>query len=222
MKKKKKQNNTVALVMVPGLDDAPYDNESFDIWIINGCFRRAERFDLLFDMHDWVGSDYTPLYYDEMIELDCPIVKPAHDPNIKNEILYPKELLRIFPFQLKHSSCYMLALAWYERYKNIYFYGLTGDEFERHPYMGYAFYYILGRITSFKKYRGEENFLPTVYFANEMALDNPRLYGMDLQWRKSDMMFEGGFMHFRMKRWEDEHEELMLNTSKKRKQTDTE
>lgn len=204
MAKKKKQNNTVALVMVPGLDDAPYDNESFDIWIINGCFRRAERFDLLFDMHDWVGSDYTPLYYDEMIKLDCPIVKPVHDPNIKNERLYPRSLYKLFPYQLKHSSCYMLALAWLERYDNIYFYGLTGDEFERHPYMGYAFYYILGGIMAFA-----DSTMTKVFFANKMGMDNPSCYGMGLEWRKSDMVYEGSD-NFIIKRWPDE--ESMSNT----------
>ncbi len=198
--KKKKRNNKVALIFPPAVSDAPYDDPSFDIWIINGCFQHAERFDLLFDMHDWVGADYVPHYYELLKDKDFPIVKPALDKDLKNVIVYPKELKRAFPHQLKHSACYMLAYAWYKHYQNIYIYGLHGDEFERHPYMGYAFYYILGIVTHAWCKEKTDSF-PKAYFVNKMAMDNASMYGMDLEIRKSDAAFEGRD-NFTIKRYE--------------------
>jgi len=205
--KKKQRNTKVALMMAGSLQDAPYDDGSYDIWILNDSFRHAERFDLLFDMHDWTKADYYPKYYEELMSKDFPIVKPAADPRLQNVAVYPQEITMGFGHLLKHSSIYMLLYAVWQEYKRIYFYGLTGGEFRRHPYMGYAFYYALGIARATTR----------VYLVNRMAMDNYELYGTNLRWRKSDILYEG-FDEYTLG---NVNEEFMSDTRKGRKQKST-
>lgn len=51
------------------INEAPFDNHSWEIWSLNGAYKTIKRYDLWFELHPWdmlVNDGLSPCYYDNL------------------------------------------------------------------------------------------------------------------------------------------------------------
>lgn len=132
-------------------DNAPWDDESFDIWVVNewALADWVKRFTASFDLH-W-SNIYTDSRYDRSAgywewlqqERGKPVYMQAVDPLVPDSVAYPlKEINAEFLTNMtyegrpvknfKTSMSYLLAFAIYQGYDRIDTYGieLVGNEYK--------------------------------------------------------------------------------------------
>jgi hypothetical protein len=169
LRKQRKRPTKVAIVAMWFTGgDAPFDDESFEIWTLNhGCDKfRDRRIDKYFDLHRWDVANYMPLF------------AAARDYEAGYEIITPEnypyqEIIAKYGCFLRNSIPMMLAYAGYLDRKEIYVYGLESLEYTESPEMGFSLYYILGALRA----EGRK-----VWLMNQYTIDTGGIYGMvDLQ-----------------------------------------
>lgn len=126
--------------------------EGMEYWILNEMQRITQGFTRVFQMHekgiiDHPTSPYGLEHIDELASLNVPVIMCEKHPRIPNSVAYPiNEVINFFGRDLFQSSVdFMIALAIYEGYEEIYIYGVdmsAGEEYEsQRPSM----YYYLGQ-----------------------------------------------------------------------------
>jgi hypothetical protein len=125
----------------PSMKDAPYDDQSFDIWAVSGavysdslgCSREPStdvnkwndvyRVDAFFEMHK------RPLFAEKVERLaSCgvPVIMQKAEADIPTSRAYPvNSVAQIYGEEFSSSVAYMFALAIHEGYKIIRFYGIN-------------------------------------------------------------------------------------------------
>lgn len=195
--KKKPKNNKVAIIACysTGLD-APFEDETFDIWTLNHGVKvyRDRRIDKWFDLHNWYNANYSPEY------LDWVLPNPPYE--IVDTKNYPyTEIMERYGYLWSNSIPMMLAYAGYLGYKYIYLFGAERREFANTPEMGYSLYHVCGMLRA----EGRK-----VYFANSYVLDDSAIYGLqDL----SNDWLPAGFR--RKEKWEKASSEINLHHTSK-------
>lgn len=133
MKKLKTREKVILLGSAPCRKDAPYDDESYDVWAIGGApfWADVKRVDVLFEMHKrhvWLDRA------EGINKTGKPVFMLRHYREIENSIPYPfDELSADGNGFYAGSVSYMLALAIFLGYKEIALYGILmehGTEYE--------------------------------------------------------------------------------------------
>ena len=130
----------VAIVgYAPSWKDAPYKDKDTEIWIMNDMYDIAPRFDRLFDIHmieeimtRKSRGEGNKLHYEMIQKLDKPIYMQKEYPEIPASVKYPlKEITKKYLIQamgdkifITCSVAFMIALAIYEEFEEIMFYGV--------------------------------------------------------------------------------------------------
>ncbi|KKK95075.1 hypothetical protein LCGC14_2676440 [marine sediment metagenome] len=143
--------------------DAPWDDEAFDFWIINGAIKDVEgkRVAKWFDLHDWSIANYTPDYLKHIP------VKPAFDIVTMDEYPY-REIMDRYGYLWENSIPMLMAYAGYLDYRHIYIFGCEGNEYTDAPLMAANLYHIMGAL----RQEGRK-----VYLCNYSQMDTGGLYG---------------------------------------------
>ena len=160
-----KQANKVAIVgcYFSG-NDAPWDDESFDMWTLNHGFRmyKDKRITVWFDLHDWDAANYQPQYLEDLPD------KPKF--KVIDTWGYPyKEIMARYGYNWENSIPLMMAYAGYLDYRSIYLFGLESVEFTDTPAMAANLYRVMGALRA----EGRK-----VYICNDAAMDHGTVYGL--------------------------------------------
>jgi hypothetical protein len=160
-------------------DNLPYDDETFDLWTMNGGWALPAKFDLCFDMHNWGISEYTIPYCEDLKTKDigCPLVVPQYNLDIlSKQILYPREeIIKLAGMNFRNSIPEMIMFAMLLRYKYVFIGGIDSEEFDKYPDMGHSLYYSIGfaRATGMK-----------IYLLNDYKMDDQYFYGYQVMKNK--------------------------------------
>jgi hypothetical protein len=110
------------------LFQAPFCDDQFDIWGLNELYIHIPRFDRWFQMHSQAeieASVRDQNHYRWLKECEKPIYMLARRPDIPSSIEYPiNNILAMFGNYMTSTVAYMVALAIYEKYKEIHLYGV--------------------------------------------------------------------------------------------------
>lgn len=172
--KKKPQNKLAIVACYLTGHDAPFEDETFDIWTLNHGHKqyKGSRIDKWFDLHDWQQANYEPEY------LDAVPADPSYEViNTKNFPYF--EVCAQYGYLWENSIPLMMAYAGCLGYHYIYLFGAESREFANTPKMGYSLYHIVGMLRA----EGRK-----VYFVNQYVLDDSRIYGLgglDYDWLPS-------------------------------------
>lgn len=108
--------------------DAPFGDDSFDIWVLGNRSNRYPRFDMVFEIHDDLSEHGdVSRYVGHLLSLGVPLVVgdgfPADGPLVTR---FPfDDARRLFgSTYLTSSTAYMLALALLRGYEHIELYGV--------------------------------------------------------------------------------------------------
>lgn len=108
--------------------DAPFGDDSFEIWVLGNRSNRYPRFDLVFEIHDDLSEHGdVDRYVQHLLSLGAPLVVGEGFPVKDGPV-------QVFPFEdarrlfgstyLTSSTAYMLALALLRGYEHIELYGV--------------------------------------------------------------------------------------------------
>ena len=145
-----KKNKPVAFVgMATGREAAPFDDPAFEWWTCNGgcLYLEGMPIDICFDMHDWVKSDYYPVYYRTLQQKhDYKVVRPFMDKSVPNCEVFPiSEANAYFKHHVFASTMsYIIAYALVKGKHDLYIWGMNTAEFIEYPEMGVSFGYCRG------------------------------------------------------------------------------
>jgi hypothetical protein len=134
----------------PSWVDAPFSEESFDIWVLGNQIDRYKdkRVTRIFEIHDDL-SGHDPRYAQFLIDTGIPIVVGEKFPlAATNSIVFPYQDIALKGF-LTSSPAYMVALAILEGFKHISIYGVDmsvddHEYFSQQPCMSAWIGYALG------------------------------------------------------------------------------
>jgi hypothetical protein len=132
VKQLKKRDKVILLGSAPCRKDAPYEDESYDVWAIGGApfWPDVKRIDVLFEMHKkHIWLDRT----EGINKTGKPVFMLRHFREIENSIPFPFDELSGGNGFYAGSISYMLALAIFMEYKEIALYGILmehGTEYE--------------------------------------------------------------------------------------------
>ncbi len=119
--------------------EAPFEDKSFEIWIMNSMYLIAPRYDRIFDIHDIEEiknrpqKPDEPKHYEAIKTLQKPIYMQRHYDEIPASIEYPlAEMVKEFYIPKAmgdklFTTCsvtHMLALAIHEKFEEIHLYGI--------------------------------------------------------------------------------------------------
>ena len=133
------------------LKKTPRDITGLEYWILNDMYLITNKYDRLFQIHarefleKSADSTGTPSIT-ALSNITVPIyMQDSHD-DISNSVKYPKdEVIKYFGRELFQSSVdYMVALAIYEGYEEIYLYGVDMQVNEEYSYQKPSCSYWLG------------------------------------------------------------------------------
>lgn len=130
------------------LEQAPVNDDTWEIWGLNRLWQVLPRWDVWFDIHpmSYIRTDQQYLSW-LMEQRDKPILMQAHTPTIPCSVPYPKEEIKqFFGTYFTSSIAWMLALAIAQKYPVIGLWGvdMLGDgeyEYQRacvDYYVGFA------------------------------------------------------------------------------------
>jgi len=161
------KDDTVRKVAIVGNNvnrvDAPWDDESYDFWIINGAIQdiAGRRIAKWFDLHDWSQANYLPDYLEHV----------PKDPDFDIVTMYEfpyAEVMAKYGYFWENSLPMMLGYAGYLEYTDIYLFGTEIGEFTDNPHMGFSLYHVMGAL----RREGRR-----VYLCNYSQMDTSGLYG---------------------------------------------
>lgn len=153
---------------------APFYDESFEIWGLNELYLVIPRFDRWFEMHtrkEFESSFRNSQHLEWLRQCDKPIYMQERYKDIPFSLAYPRErMLSAFGHCFRSTFCYMLALAIEEGFSTIHLYGI--DLFTKTEYYDErpSGEYLVGVARG----RGVD-----VYIPDDSALLRGRLYGYD-------------------------------------------
>lgn len=108
--------------------DAPFGNESYDVWVLGNRSNRYPRFDLVFEIHDDLSEHGdVDRYVGYLLSLGVPLVVGEGFPSKDGPVqVFPfEEARRLFgSTYLTSSTAYMIALALLSGYEHIELYGV--------------------------------------------------------------------------------------------------
>ena len=123
-----------------GWEDAPFKDESWEIWSLNNLYRNIPRWTRWFDIHDCIQD--RPEHRKMLSKLNCPVYVMQECPDIPNSVIYPLKAIKKEFFSkvnreqyFTSSFSYMIALAIYEKYDEIALYGInlaTDTEYQKY------------------------------------------------------------------------------------------
>lgn len=134
-----KKNEKVAIVgFAPSWNEAPFEDESFDVWGINELYIQAKgkRFTHWFEIHDPESpSKKTEKHWDWLKQCQLPLYMREAYPQFPKAIAYPRQEVKAMVNKnfLESGSKYtdfsnqitwMILLAIYQGYKEIHVYGV--------------------------------------------------------------------------------------------------
>lgn len=106
---------------------APYDDDSWEIWVLSDCFKFVPRITRSFEIHDYdTGCHRWKKEYTDWLKANIPklVVHSAH-PDLPGAMVYPwKKVLEEFLPYFTNSVSWMLALAMLEGCSEIGIYGV--------------------------------------------------------------------------------------------------
>jgi len=119
--------------------DAPFDDESWEIWGVNNLFYHISRYSRWFEIHNikldgntWFrrgDADFRGQSVNDYIKgiagMKCPIYMQKYWPQIPNSQAYPiKKIIDRYGDYFTNTISYMIALAIWMEYKAIHIYGV--------------------------------------------------------------------------------------------------
>jgi hypothetical protein len=128
----KLKNKVVILGSAETWTQAPFTDDSFEIWALNDMFSVIPRAEVWFEMHSISeiqnhicrGADVN--YYDWYKHAQIPIYMQKKVVEIPYSIEYPlKEIIDLFGDYLTNTISYEIALAIYMGYEEIHLYGVN-------------------------------------------------------------------------------------------------
>ena len=171
----KKRNKLVILGCLDTFADAPFDDDSFEIWGMNYLWRKFEgvenaRADVWWEIH--TPHTRTDEHLDWLEACQMPVIMQETHLTIPNSVKYPLDEI-IKEYGRRYFLCtmnYQIALAMYMGYKEIHMYGfnmILGDDLIQR----WSVEYWLGRAEQ----SGIKIFLPD----DCDMLKSPYLYGYE-------------------------------------------
>ena len=149
--------------------EAPYKDETFEIWGLNDLYEHIPRWTRWFEMHDWnhICNVYAPRkaqmqqgskpYLQGLSELTCPVYMQEVHPEIPTSVRYPVEtIIEEFGAYFTNSISYMLALAIHEKFEVIHVYGVDMATDTEYGHQRPSCEYFMGVARG----RGIETYLP--------------------------------------------------------------
>ena len=176
----KKKKKVAILGFAGSRNEAPFHDESFEIWGLNDLYAFIPRWTRWFQIHDpdqikgkgvrTYNGDNTANWdnggdqYKDLIALNCPVYMWKHYEDIPNSVEYPlQHMLEQFGDYFTNSISYMLAQAIVEDFEVIHVYGVDmaiGAEYEyERPSVEYFLGIIKGIIRSHPN-EGRELYIP--------------------------------------------------------------
>lgn len=127
-----KRSNKVAVLGFAGstLNEAPVNDQSWEVWGLNQLWMQLPRYDLWFDLHPRWHTYTDARHFEWLKQQTKPILMQDHFHDIPCSVAYPKEdILRIFGTYFTSSIAWMLALAIAQKYQTIGIWGvdMLGD-----------------------------------------------------------------------------------------------
>jgi len=128
-RKERKNDKLVILGTANTMKDAPFHDESYDIWTVSSAIthgkQTVKRVTRIFELHcdrRWKNfQSRIPL----MNERGVPVYMQKHNPEVPNSIPYPiGTILNKYRDYMTNSISWIIALAIEEGYKEISFYGV--------------------------------------------------------------------------------------------------
>jgi hypothetical protein len=128
-RKERKRDKLVILGTANTMKDAPFHDESYDIWTVSTAITHGKqlvkRVTRIFELHcdhKWKNrQNRIPL----MNEREVPVYMQKHNPEVPNSVPYPiGTILNKYRDYMTNSISWMIALAIEEGYKEISFYGV--------------------------------------------------------------------------------------------------
>jgi len=118
---KQKKKRCAILGTSRSVDDAPWEDESIEIWAIASVLGR-KRYNRIFEMHDGCSS----IVFKHMINAGCPIYMREIRKDVPTSVEYPlAPILEAMGRHFSNSISYMIALAIYEEFEEIHLYGVN-------------------------------------------------------------------------------------------------
>ena len=122
------------------LKQIPKDISGLEYWILNDMYLLTNGYSRIFEMHQksyldsWITGRGNP-HISELAQLKVPVYMQEHFEDVPTSIKYPlDEMINSFGRDIFQSTVdYMIALALFEDYKEIYLYGVdmsVGGEYE--------------------------------------------------------------------------------------------
>lgn len=134
------------------LKQIPQNIPGLEYWILNDMYLIAKGFSRVFEIHpkdilDNCISSNGNMRISELAKLSVPVYMQEHFEDVPNSIKYPlDDIIQHFGRDVFQSTVdYMIALALYEGYEEIYIYGVDMSVGEEYEYQKPTASYWIGR-----------------------------------------------------------------------------
>ena len=182
MHEKKKDKVAIVGMHARTRDDAPFQEQDFEIWISNEMWGYVPCFDVLFEVHDFKefqAKKRNSKHYDWMKDnIQYPIYMSANFEEIPRCTLYPyQEIIAEYGQYIVSTVVLQLLLAMYMKYNEIHIYGceLSTKE-EEYSIQKACFEHHLGYALGLRKATGK----PIIFIPkNSELLKSVHVYGRD-------------------------------------------
>lgn len=168
-----KNEKVIILGTAQTMQDAPFEDESFDIWAVGTAMTHGKklvpRVDKIFELHTKARWEMRTFVYNER---ECPVMMQEHFPEVPKSIPFPKDMiLKKYREYFTNSISWMIALAVEEGYKEIHLYGVHMATVSEYAYEMPSCEYYIGVAEG----KGVKCYVPP---AADMVKAN-RLYGYE-------------------------------------------
>lgn len=138
------------------LKQVPRDIPDLEFWVVTNMYKITKGYNRIFQIHQNKDLDETDI--NELSNIQVPVYMQDHRSDIPTSVKYPfDEVVKWAGRKLFQSSIdYMIALALYEGYEEIYLYGVDMTFAEEYGYQKPSCQYWLGRAEGM----GVKIFLP--------------------------------------------------------------
>lgn len=121
-----KRDKVIIMGTAQTMKDAPYHDESFDVWAVGTAMTHGKqlvpRVDRIFELHSKHRWEMRTRFYNER---ECPVYMQEECPEVPRSVKFPKDkILSKYRDYFTNSISWMTALAIEEGYKEIHYYGV--------------------------------------------------------------------------------------------------
>jgi len=184
------RKKVVILGTAQTMKDAPFQDDSFDIWAVGTAVthgtEKVPRIDRIFELHSKSRWEMRAHLYNQR---GCPVMMQGKHPEVTNSVPFPKDMiLGKYRRYFTNSISWMTALAIEEGYEEIHYYGVHMATVSEYAYEMPSCEYFIGVAEG----KGIKCYLPP---GADMVKSN-RLYGYEepgefekrLKFHKKDMV----------------------------------